>query len=415
MRPQAQREWDELMRRPFIPRGELPREKGARPFLRAPRNPRGFGRRTGKVRRDVRVRLPRVSLIPGLSRALALADLAAPLVLPTGEWDIDPNIADPGFSPWVRDDGPYTRPPGGWIGDFSVSWGLWHPQQWQLTGQSYEEGNRWPATASMSRSRSATTDRMIIYWCWSNGYVWRGNEHSSWSRQRQPSTGTFVTTFSPREIVKAFPNPDASPVHDANVARRLPAHRPGTPPDAVRAAPRPVTPSDHPEALKRWRWWSGGRGGPPGPHMRTPPPSRTRERKVRSRSLTVSLAMFKALDLTSEASEIVSSFYDALPKEVRKRWERGRGEDPDKYRNFDNFGQYGIDGADWKLQALYHNWDKVDLGEAFRNVAKNMVEDRVYGSIHRYMPKHAGGDATKEAWRAFSDAYREAEEALFGE
>jgi len=117
------------------------------------------------------------------------------------------------------------------------------------------------------------------------------------------------------------------------------------------------------------------------PIGRQPPPKRDKERKVISRSAALRIAIFKGLDNISEASEIVTAFYDALPAKVREKWDR-------KDRGLiDQAGQYGIEGADWKLQALWYNWHKVDFQKALTNVAVNNLEDKLYGEAYRAREK----------------------------
>jgi hypothetical protein len=107
-----------------------------------------------------------------------------------------------------------------------------------------------------------------------------------------------------------------------------------------------------------------------------------KERKGKAGQLGA--ALFKALDALSEGSEVVDAFYQALPKSTRKEWGRRNPDKPD-----DNQGQYGLGGAEWKAQALYHNWHKVDLAKAIKNVLANELEDRLYGAAHK-----ARGDLT---------------------
>ncbi len=95
-------------------------------------------------------------------------------------------------------------------------------------------------------------------------------------------------------------------------------------------------------------------------------------------------ALFKALDVISEGSEVVDAFYQALPQATRTEWGR---RNPKK--RSDNQGQYGLGGAEWKAQALFHNWHKVDFGKAIKNVLANELEDRLYGAAHK-----ARGDLT---------------------
>src|SRR3546814_8177011 len=82
----------------------------------------------------------------------------------------------------------------------------------------------------------------------------------------------------------------------------------------------------------------------------------------------IGISIFKVLDSVSEAAEVVDALYEALPEDVKKRWGRDR-------RPGDSFGQYGLEGADWKLEALYYNWSKVDSEQAVKNLVKNRSEE----------------------------------------
>ena len=124
---------------------------------------------------------------------------------------------------------------------------------------------------------------------------------------------------------------------------------------------------------------------PPAPAGRRPPPPGEYQSKVITKSAKVGIALYRALDRASESAEVVDAIYQALPADVRKRWERGRSDRPG-----DNFGQYGLSGADWKLQALWYNWDKVDPVEAVRNIIKNELTDRIIGMYQRVAPRNSG-------------------------
>lgn len=130
-----------------------------------------------------------------------------------------------------------------------------------------------------------------------------------------------------------------------------------------------------------------------------PDPSKSKERKVRSKGAM----LFGILDTVSEASEVVNSFYDALPDDVRKKWDKIGKERRKGVKGLaDQAGQYGISNADWQLEALYHNWDKVDLIEALGNVAYNEVEDKVIGKANKLL-----GPAGKQARPLTSQALKE--------
>lgn len=162
-----------------------------------------------------------------------------------------------------------------------------------------------------------------------------------------------------------------------------------------------------------------GSGGvfPTTPTTRTPPEAGERQHKAITKSAKIGQMLFRAMDAISEGAEIVDAVYDALPEDVRKRWEKERFPDArwikDKRtgrwvrvgveRQGDNYGQYGIDGADWKLKALYYNWHKVDVEKAVRNIIKNGIEDQVIGRYKAALPKqtgaaHSEGDIAFAKW-----------------
>lgn len=128
--------------------------------------------------------------------------------------------------------------------------------------------------------------------------------------------------------------------------------------------------------------------GPPtlsegGFRPRNPPRSRTREPPKRKGTIGT---IMKILDIVSETAEIVDCVYGTLPKATRKRWEKGR---PNRGL-LDQAGQYGIDGADWKSQAIWHNYMDVDWGKALDCAAVNQIEDAIIGRIQANLPKGAG-------------------------
>jgi hypothetical protein len=147
---------------------------------------------------------------------------------------------------------------------------------------------------------------------------------------------------------------------------------------------------------------------------RAPPQPREKDKKTISKSAAFAAKVFKALDDVSELSEIVSVFYDALPKQVRKDYEKELGfhwvhtkkgkwvwAKPQNLRRtfLDNAGQYGVDGADWKMTAIWRFWDKVDTDKAFRGLINNQTQDFVYGQIYKNTPKQlgkAGDDGFKQ-------------------
>lgn len=113
-------------------------------------------------------------------------------------------------------------------------------------------------------------------------------------------------------------------------------------------------------------------------HMRTRTRTRVRERKVLSRAARVGIWLWGMLDTISETSEIIGAFWDALPAEIREA-----ANCPDRV----SFGQYGLDVGACELDALFEHWDKVDAFEAFKNLAKNIVEHMTIGQFHQFLAR----------------------------
>lgn len=132
------------------------------------------------------------------------------------------------------------------------------------------------------------------------------------------------------------------------------------------------------------------------PADREPPGKNEKQTKRLTRSKLIMIATFKALDKVSEAAEVVDALYDALPPETKKKWKcsGGRG-------LIDTAGQYGIDAADCKAKALFHNWHKVDFGKAVENIIKNVAQDRIIGGMQRHLPRNLG--SALESWTPEGD------------
>lgn len=179
-----------------------------------------------------------------------------------------------------------------------------------------------------------------------------------------------VTTFYKWRYKPFVPLPSAGFIPNPNIQRGMPSPEPMEWPSPGNDLVTPPRVGFRTNGLTAVRF----RPGPPA----RPKPG-TRERKSYATA-----ALLGVLDNISEIAEIVDAFYDALPEDVTKKWNRpGRG-------IIDAAGQYGIDGADWKLRALWHNWDKLDVEKAIKNVIKNEIQDKVLGSIHKNLPRNSG-------------------------
>lgn len=148
-------------------------------------------------------------------------------------------------------------------------------------------------------------------------------------------------------------------------------------------------------------------------HYRGVTDSAVRERKALSRSAKLGILLAKWVDNASEAAEVVDAVYEALPDDVRKAWEKKQGahwvrdKKTGKWKWYvpsrpgDQYGQYGVDGADWKLRAIWYNYDKIDVEAALINIAKNHLSDSVIGRIKRGLPRQTGA-ALEDADKAFA-------------
>lgn len=143
-----------------------------------------------------------------------------------------------------------------------------------------------------------------------------------------------------------------------------------------------------------------GRGGF---RPRRPPRKRTRERKKASTIQSI----FRILDVVSETAEVVDCVFEALPKETKDRWKKGR---PNRGL-LDQAGQYGIDGADWKGQAIWHNHKLIDWGSALKCVAANQIEDKIIGFVQSKLPRNVGNLGFADLDRSNYYKRQEAEKA----
>jgi len=206
----------------------------------------------------------------------------------------------------------------------------------------------------------------------------RSKHWRSYRRVGAARVGREYATYTP------WLAPPVTPWENPNFVRNTPGSQPV--PDAPPSVPDPLPPLE-------WQWSNVPKGYPlPRPHVRRPPPSGTEEHKVRSKWARIGIAVYRVLDQISESAEIVDAIYDSLPKAVRKRWEKGR-----KNRAFvDQMGQYGIDGADWKAEAIAANWHLVDARVSLKNIVKNHLEDQIIGGWQRAMPKQVINAFEKE-------------------
>jgi hypothetical protein len=108
------------------------------------------------------------------------------------------------------------------------------------------------------------------------------------------------------------------------------------------------------------------------------------------------------LDHLSEGSEAVSAIYDALPEDVKDNWQCDQAlKRAAKFSSFGDdgqAGQYGLQATDCHLRAIYHNAHRIDMNQAFENLAQNQIVDRVVGLAMQHRNRLIGrGTANRRA------------------
>lgn len=207
--------------------------------------------------------------------------------------------------------------------------------------------------------------------------------------QRYPGqTGPLPITYHPASslVIDVAPNPNllrlAQPFPNIEaIIHAVPASL-----TLVDVSPRLAEALSNPAATTKAEMFIGG--GPPfrggaivsRPGWRQPPRKREKHRKGKG-PIAVGAALADSL---SEGAEVVDALYEALPKKTQKKWSCNRSA-----AFIDKAGQYGIDNADCKLKALYHNWHLVDADAAVRGIVANHLEDKFIGAIQKVIPRNS--------------------------
>lgn len=259
------------------------------------------------------------------------------------------------------------------------------------SGQAANGHQRWPGAyetltpATPAGNRSLVLEDTIRFTGTVGDTLTRARNDYWW--WKDASGDGVATRISVRPTMPAVGIPRLGDPLDANVVRAMP----GEPVAQPGRSPQPF----------EWTWDSAPPGSrPPGSSGSKPPRKGDKEKKVRSKN--IGAVLFGILDAISENAEIIDSFYESLPDKVKDRWDCNRSAP-----FIDKAGQYGIDNADCKLQALYWNWNSIDAGTAIMNVAKNLTEDQIYGLLHRYLPPgamQAMPPQTSKAWNRWVEA-----------
>lgn len=288
-----------------------------------------------------------------------------------------------------------------------VGWFAGHNNQAScgLSGQASPWGVPIPPDLIIGANHNVTWVFSRVYYI--AGVVARLQYSSVWWQKLMPA-GDWTGSYARKRLARLTPDA-VSPMLDPNVMRLLPAELPFEWPTPVLDYVQQIDQAIDEGAKPRESFAIRG-GGPSGPTITRggigpsrPPKPGQKERK----GTTTMRVLLGLLDSLSEAAEVVDAVYEALPEKTKKQWDcsgkRPGFEDVTRSGNMlDNAGQYGIDRADCKLAALWHNSHKIDLEKAVRNIIANQLQDRVIGDLSRAQPKNVGR-ATEEGQKAVND------------
>jgi len=117
------------------------------------------------------------------------------------------------------------------------------------------------------------------------------------------------------------------------------------------------------------------------------PPRRPEKEKKFAGKKAFVVKLFRALDQISEKAEIVDILFKSLDCATIRKYEneqkRIKRANPGYYRSLtDNAGQYGVDGADWKLPAVIRHYNEIDWPWALEAIALNEIEDKAIGLLN---------------------------------
>lgn len=269
-------------------------------------------------------------------------------------------------------------------------------------------------------SASSLPNQLMVGHTRAGGARWQ--EHSSWLKTVTGNPSPWFAAFKPIMVAQPLIQPAVGNALNPNIVRWMPMEpQPLEVPQigTGRVAPQPfgdvieqLSPQaqeavGHVPAVYGFTVTAPIAGTDPEtqpkPMPATPLPQPApaavgvRERKVFTRSRQLVVMLFKALDTVSEWGDVIDAVYEALPKDVTKRWKCDR-----RALIVDTFGQYGISNADCKLQALYHNWHRLDVQRALALIIMNEVEDKAYGTIHKFRDKRVPRtDYERQMWKEF--------------
>lgn len=105
------------------------------------------------------------------------------------------------------------------------------------------------------------------------------------------------------------------------------------------------------------------------------PGERTKEQKKKLDPDAIRLKrwVYWAVNGITETQDVLNAFWDALPPEIQRKY-------LEAYRNSAGELKW-TNSINDRNRAVYEHFDKVGMVEALRNLAKNQIEDYIYGRL----------------------------------
>lgn len=145
----------------------------------------------------------------------------------------------------------------------------------------------------------------------------------------------------------------------------------------------------------------------------TPPPSRTKERKVRVRSHAVGRAIEFAISQATESLDMLHAVFEALPMWLKMKYINAARWREHKYNSGRIIGarlRYRALTPQEKIKILYDHYDQVDTLKATQNILASRGSDRAWAKIGQQMGAFQRGPWDSSGRDYMDEALRELDE-----
>lgn len=426
--------WEPFDNRP------VPPERGARPgqslldhIIDRHDNRNSIDRLVGRTESKRGAAVPKVPRKPGGGRGAVPLPLPGRLPLPKrfplpgglpGPWGLPGQVGD------LIDN--WAKPPGGaWPADWlrpylerqCVAVPMRHPNYGPVEGYIYFNGN---VNGDDCGLDGQATSMYPLSQFWGGGFFPNGIQDTIVLLQQRcegcspnpkryaevwyrnipgPMTAPAGPDWYPAPALMPLPMTAGGPEPDPNGRRGpAPVPEPQQPPAGMPMpgmSTDPVGDTFAPGQGRGYLVWPGTAPQVQPDKPRGPPTKYENEGKYISWSSRFLIRFAQMMDKVSEGAEVVDAMYEALPESTKRKWDCDR-----KAPFIDQAGQYGVDNADCKARALFHNLHKMDIEKAVRGIIENELEDKLYGAIHRKLPRQTGA-ALDESFRVLADLLSE--------